>query len=81
MIIHMMIYDDMMLYDDDKSLTPACDALLVLCCQVRVLLKREYWATTRNPTDVAGRTLLYVWVAMVIGIIYYNLDYSFEALR
>ncbi|MEW5309515.1 MAG: hypothetical protein WDW38_001400 [Sanguina aurantia] len=49
--------------------------------QVRVLLTHEYWATTRNPTDVAGRTLLYVWVAMVIGIIYYNLDHSFEALR
>lgn len=63
----------------------ACD--VVLACrhahrpQVRVLTWRELLAVTRNPADVAGRTLVFCWVGVVVGLIFYSLGTYFESLR
>lgn len=49
--------------------------------QVRVLTWRELLAVTRNPADVAGRTLVFCWVGVVVGLIFYSLGTYFESLR
>ncbi|KAI8467922.1 MAG: hypothetical protein J3K34DRAFT_523385 [Monoraphidium minutum] len=49
--------------------------------QFRVLLWRELLAVTRNPADVAGRMLIFTWISVLIGLIYYNLDGSLGSLR
>lgn len=36
---------------------------------------------TRNPADVAGRTLVFVWVALVVGLLFYSLPTYFESIR
>jgi hypothetical protein len=41
--------------------------------QWRTLLWREQLAVTRNPFDVAGRTLTFSWVGVLMGILYYGL--------
>jgi hypothetical protein len=41
--------------------------------QWRTLLWRELLAITRNPFDVAGRTLTFAWVGLLMGILYYGL--------
>jgi ATP-binding cassette subfamily G (WHITE) protein 2 len=41
--------------------------------QFRWILKREITMITRNPADVAGRTLTFAWVAAFAGIFYYGL--------
>jgi hypothetical protein len=41
--------------------------------QFRWILKREITQITRNPADVAGRTLTFAWVAAFAGIFYYGL--------
>jgi hypothetical protein len=37
------------------------------------VLRREYLMVTRNPADVAGRTLTFAYVAAFAGLIYYAL--------
>jgi len=37
------------------------------------ILRREFIMITRNPADVAGRTLTFAWVAMCAGVFYYGL--------
>ncbi|GLC35968.1 hypothetical protein PLESTB_000524500 [Pleodorina starrii] len=49
--------------------------------QVRVLTWRELAAMTRNPADVAGRMLIFCWIALVVGIIFYSVGDYFEAIR
>jgi hypothetical protein len=39
--------------------------------QYKTLLGRELLSITRNPFDVAGRTLTFCWVGVVMGILYY----------
>ncbi|KAF8067234.1 ctr9 [Scenedesmus sp. PABB004] len=49
--------------------------------QFRILLWRELLAVTRNPADVAGRCLIFCWLAVFVGLIYYNLPSAVDALR
>lgn len=49
--------------------------------QVHALLVRELLVLTRNPADVAGRTLVFVWVALVVGLLFYSLPNYFESIR
>ncbi|GBF87651.1 ABC transporter G family [Raphidocelis subcapitata] len=49
--------------------------------QFRVLMWRELLAVTRNPADVAGRMLIFAWIAVLTGLIYYNLGDTLEDLR
>lgn len=51
----------------------------VVCC--RVLLWREFLSITRNPADVAGRCLIFCWLAIFVGLIYYNLPNTVDSLR
>lgn len=44
--------------------------------QARTLLGRELLSITRNPSDVAGRTLTFCWVGVLIGILYYGTPVS-----
>lgn len=44
--------------------------------QYRTLLGRELLSITRNPFDVAGRTLTFAWVGIVMGILYYGMPVS-----
>lgn len=47
----------------------------------RILLWRELLSVTRNPADVAGRCLIFTWLAVFVGLIFYNLPASVDALR
>jgi ABC-type multidrug transport system ATPase subunit len=49
--------------------------------QFRVLLWREFLSITRNPADVAGRCLIFCWLAIFVGLIYYNLPNTVDSLR
>lgn len=50
--------------------------------QFIALLVREVRSMTRNPADVAGRMLIFAWVALFIGLLFYGLDPGyFETLR
>ncbi|KAG2499204.1 hypothetical protein HYH03_002785 [Edaphochlamys debaryana] len=49
--------------------------------QVQVLTWREVLSVTRNPADVAGRMLIFCWVAIVVGLIFYSLGDYFESMR
>ncbi|WIA12817.1 hypothetical protein OEZ85_006447 [Tetradesmus obliquus] len=49
--------------------------------QFRVLLWREFLSVTRNPADVAGRCLIFSWLAIFVGLIYYNLSSDVDSLR
>lgn len=60
-------------------LPPPCCAPLV--CLRRVLLWREFLSVTRNPADVAGRCLIFSWLAIFVGLIYYNLSSDVDSLR
>jgi len=54
------------------------------CCAVllcRVLLWRELLSVTRNPADVAGRCLIFTWLAVFVGLIFYNLPVTVDGLR
>jgi hypothetical protein len=39
----------------------------------QTLLWREVVVMTRNPADVAGRTLTFSWVALFVGLVYFDL--------
>jgi hypothetical protein len=45
--------------------------------QYKTLFGRELLSITRNPFDVAGRTLTFCWVGAVMGILYYGMPVSF----
>eukprot|EP00878_Enallax_costatus_P000100 GHUV01000134.1.p1 GENE.GHUV01000134.1~~GHUV01000134.1.p1 ORF type:complete len:870 (+),score=236.10 GHUV01000134.1:1054-3663(+) len=49
--------------------------------QLRTLLWREFLSITRNPADVAGRCLIFCWLAIFVGLIYYNLPNTVDSLR
>ncbi|KXZ56416.1 hypothetical protein GPECTOR_1g370 [Gonium pectorale] len=49
--------------------------------QVRALFWRELLSMTRNPADVAGRMLIFCWIALVVGIIFYGIGDYFESVR
>ncbi|KAI8470965.1 MAG: hypothetical protein J3K34DRAFT_520870 [Monoraphidium minutum] len=44
-------------------------------------LWRELLAVTRNPADVAGRTLTFSWVALLMGMLYFNMPMDASSLR
>lgn len=46
-----------------------------------VLSWRELLLVTRNPTDVAGRVLLFCWAAVFIGLVFYDTANSLEGIR
>ncbi len=46
-----------------------------------MLVIREFKAVTRNPADVAGRMLLFSWVSIFIGLIFYDLPDTMSSLR
>jgi hypothetical protein len=56
-------------------------ALARLWQQCKALTWRELLAITRNPADVAGRTLTFCWVAVLVGLIYYDLPTSASSIR
>ncbi|KAI8464872.1 MAG: P-loop containing nucleoside triphosphate hydrolase protein [Monoraphidium minutum] len=49
--------------------------------QYKTLLGRELLSITRNPFDVAGRTLTFVWVGILMGILYYGLPFDARSVR
>jgi hypothetical protein len=49
--------------------------------QVRVLFWRELLAVTRNPADVAGRMLIFCWLGIFIGLIFYDMAPTIDGLR
>lgn len=49
--------------------------------QARVLAWRELLKLTRNPADVAGRTLTFTWVALLVGLYYYDLPEDANSIR
>eukprot|EP00878_Enallax_costatus_P025554 GHUV01027345.1.p1 GENE.GHUV01027345.1~~GHUV01027345.1.p1 ORF type:complete len:235 (+),score=74.79 GHUV01027345.1:1-705(+) len=42
---------------------------------------REVLVITRNPADVAGRTMTFAWVAILMGILYYNMPDDATSIR
>jgi ABC-type multidrug transport system permease subunit len=42
---------------------------------------REWISVTRNPADVAGRMLVFCYVGLFMGLIYYDMGTGMEALR
>jgi hypothetical protein len=49
--------------------------------QYSACLGRELLAVTRNPADVAGRTLTFSWVALLMGLLYFNMPMDASSLR
>jgi len=49
--------------------------------QLRVLFWREILAITRNPADVAGRMLIFTWISIFLGLIYFDLGNNIADLR
>ena len=49
--------------------------------QYAACLSREFLAVTRNPADVAGRTLTFSWVALLMGLLYFNMPLDASSLR
>lgn len=62
-------------------LQPCFSHTLVLVVPCRILLWREFLSVTRNPADVAGRCLIFSWLAIFVGLIYYNLSPNVDSLR
>jgi hypothetical protein len=42
---------------------------------------RELLAITRNPADVAGRTMTFAWVAILMGLLYYGMPGDASSIR
>jgi hypothetical protein len=42
---------------------------------------RELLAITRNPADVAGRTMTFAWVAILMGLLYYGMPSDASSIR
>jgi len=49
--------------------------------QYSSLLSREFLSVTRNPFDVAGRTLTFCWVGILEGLLFFNLPNDGNSLR
>jgi hypothetical protein len=49
--------------------------------QVWALVRRERAGMLRNPTDVAGRALVFCWLGLLVGVVFYNLGYEVTAFR
>jgi hypothetical protein len=49
--------------------------------QVWALARRERAAMLRNPTDVAGRALVFCWLGLLVGLVFYDLGYEVTAFR
>ncbi|KAI8468849.1 MAG: P-loop containing nucleoside triphosphate hydrolase protein [Monoraphidium minutum] len=49
--------------------------------QYKTLFGRELLSITRNPFDVAGRTLTFAWVGIVMGILYYGMPFTANSAR
>jgi len=49
--------------------------------QYGACLWREFLVITRNPADVAGRTLTFCWVGLLMGLLYYSLPADGLGLR
>jgi len=49
--------------------------------QFTTLLRRELLLITRNPADVAGRTLSFVWTAALVGFCFYSMPDSAAGVR
>jgi hypothetical protein len=49
--------------------------------QYRALTWRECVKVTRNPADVAGRLLTFTWVALLVGLIYYDMPTDAGSIR
>jgi hypothetical protein len=49
--------------------------------QYRALTWRECVKVTRNPADVAGRLITFTWVALLVGLIYYDLPTDAGSIR
>jgi ATP-binding cassette subfamily G (WHITE) protein 2 len=49
--------------------------------QFATLLRRELLLATRDPADVAGRTLTFVYVAALVGVCFYSLPTSAAGAR
>ena len=49
--------------------------------QYAACLRRELLAVTRNPADVAGRMLTFSWVALLMGLLYFNMPLDASSLR
>jgi ATP-binding cassette, subfamily G (WHITE), member 2 len=49
--------------------------------QYAACLWREFLVITRNPADVAGRTLTFCWVGLLMGLLYYSLPADGLGLR
>lgn len=49
--------------------------------QISTLFHRELLLVTRNPADVAGRTLTFVWVAALVGFCYHAVPDSAGGIR
>jgi ATP-binding cassette subfamily G (WHITE) protein 2 len=49
--------------------------------QFRWSFYREFKMITRNPAEVAGRTLTNTWVALVMGLLYYGIPHDAAFLR
>ena len=42
---------------------------------------RELLSITRNPADVAGRTMTFAWVAILMGLLYYGMAADATSIR
>eukprot|EP00798_Chlamydomonas_sp_ICE-L_P018333 gene18333-24796_t len=49
--------------------------------QVAALSWRELLLMSRNPADMAGRTLLFCWAGLAAGLIFYGLDDSLLGIK
>lgn len=49
--------------------------------QYKALSWRELLKVTRNPADVAGRMLTFTWIALMVGLIYYDLPTDASSIR
>jgi hypothetical protein len=59
--------------DDAKAPVKAAHFASNAFSQYKTLFGRELLSITRNPFDVAGRTLTFAWVGILMGILYYGL--------
>lgn len=47
--------------------------------QFRVLLWRESISILRNPADIAGRMLVFVWLGIFVGLLFYDMQITIQA--
>lgn len=52
-----------------------------LFTQFRVLIWREFVSIIRNPADIAGRMLVFCWLGLFVGLMFYDLSFSTEVGR